>query len=149
MRNWQECVIFFAPMLCFLWHSWLSSLLSYMAFWVFSLGLKKPVEFSNSYTLLWHPTLLPLWREDAAEAGQSSCYGSCCTASCGFSSLKSTSEVFSCLLLSFCRGGWWWVLQGQGGSGPAAPVPEPGLMWSDEDLKSSSSAPTLELIAGP
>lgn len=39
--------------------------------------------------------------------------------------------------------------QGQGGAGPAMSVPEPGLMWSDEDLKSSSSAPTLELIAGP
>lgn len=32
---------------------------------------------------------------------------------------------------------------------PARPVPEPGLVWSDEYLKSSSSAPALELIAGP
>lgn len=31
---------------------------------------------------------------------------------------------------------------------PARPVPEPGLVWSDEDLKSSSSAPALELITG-
>lgn len=31
---------------------------------------------------------------------------------------------------------------------PARPVPDPGLVWSDEDLKSSSPAPALELIAG-
>ena len=33
---------------------------------------------------------------------------------------------------------------------PARPVPEPGPVWNDGDLKSSSSspAPALELIAG-
>lgn len=38
-----------------------------------------------------------------------------------------------------------WVLQGQGGAASKASP----CVWSDEDLKSSSPAPALELITGP
>lgn len=115
MRHWQGCVIFFSNHAVlsmarraalellkglsslFVLDGFLSFLLGFKeTSWVlFSLGLKKPVEFLNSYTLQWHLTFLPLWREDAAGAGQSCCHGvPVCTASCSSSSLKSPQKYF-------------------------------------------------------
>lgn len=119
-----------------------------MGFWVFSLDLKKPVEF---LILITYSNILLscLFREQMLLGlGRAPVVGCLCAQQAAVGAPSNPPQkyllAFPSPLAEVADGGSCRNREGQ----PARPVPEPGLVWSDEDLKSSSPAPALELIAG-
>lgn len=112
------------------------------------MDLKKPVEF---LILITYSNILLscLFREQMLLGlGRAPVVGCLCAQQAAVGAPSNPPQkyllAFPSPLAEVADGGSCRNREGQ----PARPVPEPGLVWSDEDLNSSSPAPALELIAG-